>query len=100
MVRGIGWGKTIRQHDMLGPAFAFCRLDSVLFLARQRQGCTSWYHFHASGLMGSPTVPRIRKDFREDFFTKSSPKDCSALMAVGAVYSSVTCAQEFLYQQP
>lgn len=48
--------------------------------------------------MGSPTVPRIRKDFREDFFTKSFPKDCSALMAVGAVYSSVTCAQDFLYQ--
>ncbi len=54
---------------------------------------TSWYHFQASGLMGSPTVPRMRRDFREYFVTKLSPKDCSALMAVGAVYSSVTCRQ-------
>ena len=48
--------------------------------------------------MGSPTVPRIRKDFRDDIFTKSSPKDCSALMAVGAVYSSVTYNRDFLHQ--
>ena len=57
---------------------------------------TSWYHFQASGLMGSPTVPRMRRDFREYFVTKLSPKDCSALMAVGAVYSSVTCSSHKL----
>ena len=55
---------------------------------------TSWYHFQASGLIGSPTVPRMRRDFREYFVTKLSPKDCSALMAVGAVYSSDTCESE------
>lgn len=52
---------------------------------------TSWYHFQASGLMGSPTVPRMRSEEREYFFTQSSPKDCSALMAVGAVYKRDTC---------
>ncbi len=58
-----------------------------------RRRPTSWYHFQASGLMGSPTVPRMRSDCRECFVTYSFPKDCSALMAVGAVYASVTCSQ-------
>ena len=46
---------------------------------------TSLYHRQASGLMGSPTVPRI---FREDLscaFTCSSPELRSDLIRVGAV---------------
>jgi hypothetical protein len=27
---------------------------------------TSWYHFQASGLMGSPTLPSRRSDLREE----------------------------------
>src|SRR5438094_7145029 len=30
---------------------------------------TSWYQIHASGLIGSPTVPNNRKDERSCFFT-------------------------------
>src|SRR6185312_6688172 len=43
------------------------------------------YQFQASGLMGSPTLPNTRKDFREHFFTGASPSRMSARIAVGAV---------------
>src|SRR5918912_1044458 len=33
----------------------------------------SWYHIHASGLIGSPTVPRMRNDERSYFFGRSPP---------------------------
>src|SRR5690606_35259952 len=46
---------------------------------------TSKYHSHASGLIGSPTEPRMRRLLREDFFTHSSPAPLSARIAVGAV---------------
>ena len=46
---------------------------------------TSKYHFHASGLMGSPTVPSTRSVERSCFFTGSSPCAASARIAVGAV---------------
>jgi hypothetical protein len=54
---------------------------------------TSWYHCQASGLMGSPTVPKMRRLAREYLAGQSSPKDCSARMAVGAVYRMLTCAR-------
>lgn len=54
---------------------------------------TSWYHFHASTLMGSPTVPSMRRDLRDAFFTTSLPLAMSDRMAVGAVYTIVTCKQ-------
>ena len=57
---------------------------------------TSWYHSQASGLMGSPTEPRMRSDARLYFFTHSGPNDCSERMAVGAVYSSDTCRMRSL----
>ena len=43
-------------------------------------------------MMGSPTEPRMRSDARLYFFGHSGPNDCSERMAVGAVYSSETCA--------
>lgn len=53
---------------------------------------TWWYHCQASGLMGSPTVPRMRRLAREYLAGHSSPKACSARIAVGAVYRMLTCA--------
>ena len=46
---------------------------------------TSWYHIHASGLIGSPTVPSRRSDDRSCFFGHSSPQRMNARIAVGAV---------------
>src|SRR5437016_11746661 len=45
----------------------------------------SWYHIHASGLIGSPTVPSRRSDERSCFATHSSPQRINARIAVGAV---------------
>src|SRR5687768_12729774 len=45
----------------------------------------SWYHIQASGLIGSPTVPRMRKDDRSYFFGRSPPALISERIAVGAV---------------
>ena len=46
---------------------------------------TRWYQCHASGLIGSPTVPSSRSDARLCFVTYASPFAHSARMAVGAV---------------
>ena len=46
---------------------------------------TSSYQFHASGLIGSPTEPRMRRDERSCFSTHSLPWPISARIAVGAV---------------
>src|SRR5205823_4521900 len=43
------------------------------------------YHIHASGLIGSPTVPRSRSDERSCFTTQCSPQRINARIAVGAV---------------
>src|ERR1700731_1209494 len=45
-----------------------------------------WYHIHASGLIGSPTVPSNRNEDRSCFFTHWSPHRMKARIAVGAVY--------------
>ena len=44
-----------------------------------------WYHIHASGLIGSPTVPSTLSELRSYFLVKSSPNFMRARMAVGAV---------------
>src|SRR4051812_25320036 len=44
-----------------------------------------WYHIHASGLIGSPTLPNNRSDERSCFLTQSSPQRMNARIAVGAV---------------
>ena len=46
---------------------------------------TRWYHIHASGLIGSPTVPSRRSDDRSCFFGCSSPSRMKVRIAVGAV---------------
>ena len=43
------------------------------------------YQTQASGLMGSPTVPRSRSDERSCFSGCSGPQRMNARMAVGAV---------------
>ena len=58
-----------------------------------------WYHCQASGLMGSPTVPRMRRLSREYLAGQSSPKACSARIAVGAVYRILTCARQIRNHQ-
>src|SRR5688500_10350179 len=45
----------------------------------------SWYHIHASGLIGSPTLPSSRSDDRSYFAGHSSPQRMNARIAVGAV---------------
>src|SRR5213594_1990460 len=50
---------------------------------------TFQYHTHASGLMGSPTVPSSRSDERSCFSGCSGPHRMKARMAVGAVYRMV-----------
>src|SRR5882757_4440943 len=44
-----------------------------------------WYQIHASGLIGSPTVPRTRSDDMSCLFGHSSPHLMKARIAVGAV---------------
>src|SRR5205807_4537000 len=44
-----------------------------------------WYHIHASGLIGSPTVPSKRRLERSCFSGQCSPHLMKALIAVGAV---------------
>src|SRR4051794_19587114 len=46
---------------------------------------TCWYHIHASGLIGSPTLPSRRRLERSCFLGQSSPHFVKARMAVGAV---------------
>ena len=46
---------------------------------------TRWYHFQASGLMGSPTEPRRRSVERSCRLGHDSPKRIRPRMAVGAV---------------
>src|SRR5512137_1304558 len=64
---------------------------------------TRWYHFQASGLMGSPTEPRMRSVERAWRFGHDSPKRMSPRIAVGAVYMmvmpyfSTRCHQRFGY---
>src|SRR3569623_836802 len=46
---------------------------------------TRWNHSHASGLIGSPTLPSIRKAERSYFLGHSSPYFMRSLTAVGVV---------------
>ena len=45
----------------------------------------SWYHIHASGLIGSPTEPSSRSDDRSCLAGSSAPHFMNVRMAVGAV---------------
>jgi hypothetical protein len=49
-----------------------------------------WYQSHASGLIGSPTLPRTRSDDRSCFCGHDSPCFMKARIAVGAQYRMLT----------
>ena len=74
---------------MLGSGVSTCPPVSVCqYVSTTEHRCsptTLWYHFHASGLMGSPTEPRTRRDDRSYLRTSSLPYRMRARMAVGAV---------------
>src|SRR3954470_2587414 len=57
----------------------------VSTIGQRLRPTVSWYHIHASGLIGSPTVPRMRSEERSYFFGRSPPALMSERMAVGAV---------------
>ena len=46
---------------------------------------TRRYHIHASGLIGSPTLPSTRSDERSNFCGIASPHFMNVRIAVGAV---------------
>src|SRR5450755_5111258 len=49
-----------------------------------------WYQIQASGLMGSPTVPRSRRDDKSCLAGQSVPHFMKVRIAVGAVSRIVT----------
>ena len=65
------------------PPVSVCHQVSTT--AQRPSPTTSWYQRQISGLMGSPTEPRIRKLVRLYFFTGALPACAIARSAVGAV---------------
>jgi hypothetical protein len=65
------------------PPVSVCHHVSTI--GQRPSPTTRWYHSHASGLIGSPTVPSRRRDWRVNFLTGPSPSRISARSAVGAV---------------
>jgi hypothetical protein len=65
------------------PPVSVCHQVSTT--AHRPSPTTSWYQSHTSGLIGSPTEPRMRSEPRRYLFTHSSPARAMARMAVGAV---------------
>src|SRR5580704_5903023 len=62
---------------------------------------TLWYHIHASGLIGSPTLPSNRSLPRLYLAGMASPNFMSARMAVGAVYRmSTPCDSQIFQKRP
>src|SRR5450755_3417230 len=60
---------------------------------------TSRYHIHASGLMGSPTVPSRRRLLRSCFLGHSSPHLIKVRIALGAVYMMLTLCFSIIDQK-
>jgi hypothetical protein len=65
------------------PPVSVCHQVSTM--GQRSSPTTRWYHSQASGLIGSPTEPRMRSEAREVFLTGSSPARIRERMAVGAV---------------
>src|SRR5215207_11690018 len=61
----------------------------VSMIGQRSLPMTRWYHFQASGLIGSPTEPSRRSEERSCLLGQASPKRISPRMAVGAVYRIV-----------
>src|ERR1700694_800958 len=69
--------------EIMWPPVSVCHQVSTI--GQRPPPTVSWYHIHASGLIGSPSVPRMRSDGRLYFFGRSSPALMSERIAVGAV---------------
>ena len=69
--------------EIMWPPVSVCHHVSTI--GQRPRPTVSWYQIHASGLIGSPTVPRMRSDDRLYFFGKSPPALISERIAVGAV---------------
>ena len=65
------------------PPVSVCHHVSTM--GQRRSPTTSWYQRHASGLIGSPTLPKMRSDERSCAATNVSPARMSERIAVGAV---------------
>src|SRR5258705_5967066 len=57
--------------EIMWPPVSVCHHVSTI--GQRPPPTVSWYHIHASGLIGSPTVPRMRSDERSYFFGRVSP---------------------------
>ena len=57
----------------------------VSTIGHRLEPMNSWYHIHASGLIGSPTEPSTRNDERSCLAGSSIPHFMKVRMAVGAV---------------
>ena len=71
------------RGEIMIPPVSVCHQVSTI--GQRPSPTTRWYQPHASGLIGSPTVPSSFNDLREVFWTQSSPSRISARSAVGAV---------------
>src|SRR5687767_5678061 len=69
--------------EIMMPPVSVCHHVSTM--GRRSLPMTLWYHFHAAGLMGSPTEPSRRSDDRSRPFGHSSPWRMNERMAVGEV---------------
>src|SRR5262245_54034259 len=65
------------------PPVSVCHQVSTI--GQRLPPMTSLYQIHASGLIGSPTVPSKRNELKSCFFGHSVPHFMNARMAVGAV---------------
>ena len=57
--------------EIMMPPVSVCHHVSTI--GQRRSPTTSWYHSHASGLIGSPTLPSSRSVAREVDCTYPSP---------------------------
>src|SRR5437870_13413397 len=68
---------------IMWPPVSVCHQVSTI--GQRPPPTVSWYHIHASGLIGSPTVPRMRSDESVYSFGRSPPALMSEPSAGGAV---------------
>src|SRR4026208_1177352 len=68
---------------IMSPPVSVC--PQVSTTVQRPSPTTSWYQRQISGLIGSPTEPRMRSDLREGRVPNSAPACAIARRAVGAV---------------
>jgi len=76
---GVAPGKGVSMK----PPVSVCHQVSTM--GQRCPPITRWYHIQASGLIGSPTVPRIRREDKSRALGCWSPILIKARIAVGAV---------------